>query len=95
MDVNTHARKTDPLSSHLASLDNSNRRQDQIETVVSMVKRNPGRTSMEMASSGHCRYMVARRLSDAVIKGLVVKGPQRTCTISNRLSLTWLPKLDD
>jgi len=96
MEVNAHARTTDPVSSHVAALENAGRRGDQVELCVELVTKRAGLTSMEYASrSEHCRYMLARRLSDAAARGLIAKGPQRTCSVSERLSLTWLPMRHD
>lgn len=96
MQTNTHARTTDPLSSHLAALDNSSRRDAQVGVCVALVCRHPGLTSMELASRGDvCRYMLARRLSDAAKRGMVVKGPQKHCDVSGKLAMSWDPSLDD
>lgn len=88
------ARATDPETSHLAAeeVTASGVRQQQIGMAIAAVRAHPDRTSMELAqATGHDRYMLARRLPDAVTAGAVRKGGARTCTVSGRKALTWLP----
>lgn len=88
------ARATDPESSHRAAdeVTASGRRAAQIAQVIDAVRHYPGRTSMELADlTGLDRYLLARRLPEAVTAGTVVKGAQRECRVSHRLALTWLP----
>ena len=49
---------------------------------------------MELARlTGLDRYLLARRLPEAVTAGAIVKGQQRVCSVSDRLALTWLPTM--
>ena len=91
----THARKTDPLSSHQAAADNAQSwREDQIHTVAKMVALLPGATSRELSQYFNAdRHMVARRLPDAEAKGLVSRGSQRCCQHTHKLALTWQPQV--
>lgn len=86
------ARATDPESSHRAAAEitASGRRQQQIAMVINMVRKFPGMTSMELAGmTGEDRYVIARRLPEAVTAGAVVKGIQRPCSVTGKLALTW------
>ena len=88
------ARKSDPASSHLAAAEvtASGKRQQQIGLVIDLVRKFPGLTSMELAGmSGEDRYMIARRLPEALTAGAIRKGEQRTCSVTGRLALTWWP----
>ena len=89
----SHARKTDPISSHLAASENAKRRPKQIIDTARLVNKLPGKTSAELARmTGADRYMLARRCPDAEEKKLVSRGDMRVCTVSNRMALTWWPK---
>lgn len=88
------ARRSDPASSHLAAAEvtASGKRQQQIGLVIDLVRKFPGLTSMELAGmSGEDRYMIARRLPEALTAGAIRKGEQRTCSFTGRLALTWWP----
>ena len=88
------ARKSDPASSHLAAAEvtASGKRQQQIGLVIDLVRKFPGLTSMELAGmSGEDRYMIARRLPEALTAGAIRKGEQRACSVTGRLALTWWP----
>jgi hypothetical protein len=88
------ARSTDPESSHRAAneITASGRRQQQIAMVINMVRKFPGMTSMELAGmTGEDRYVIARRLPEALTAGAVVKGIQRPCSVTGKLALTWWP----
>ena len=89
----SHARKSDPLSSHLAASENSKRRPEQTLDTARLVNKLPGRTSAELAfMTGGDRYVIGRRCPDAERMGLIVRGDMKTCSISGRLALTWWPK---
>lgn len=88
------ARANDPESSHCAGeeITASGRRQQQIAMTISVVRKHPGHTSMELSEiTGVCRFVLARRLPEAVTAGAVVKGIQRPCSVTGKLALTWLP----
>lgn len=101
MELTPAARNTDPVSSHLAATEVtvSGEREAQIMQVAMEVKNYIGYTSRELANiTGLDRYMLARRLSDAEKQSLVKKGPQRKCSIADRMAITWYPincDLDD
>lgn len=88
------ARRRDASSSHAAAeaVTLSGRRDAQLAETIAAVRKHPGKTSMELAQkTGLDRYMIARRLPEAVTAGAVKKGGQSTCTVSQRLALTWWP----
>lgn len=88
------ARSSDPESSHRAAneITASGRRQQQIAMVIDMVRKFPGMTSMELAGmTGEDRYVLARRLPEAVTAGAIAKGQQRPCSVTGKLALTWWP----
>jgi hypothetical protein len=90
--METHARLTDPITSHLAAAENAPRRPAQVEMVTELVEAFPGLTSQELAQqTGEDRYMLARRLPDAERKHLVTKAEPRMCHVSNRMAVTWKP----
>lgn len=90
--MNSHARKTDPITSHLAAAENRKRRPAQVNEVAVFVAKYPGLTSSELAAKAKLdRYMVARRLPDAERAGLVRRGMQRKCRIGGRPAMVWYP----
>lgn len=88
------AKNIDPDTSHLAAdeITESGQRKRQLDIAVDLVGANPGMTRAELAKeSGLCKFMIARRLSDA--KGLLVRqGAKRKCSVDNRMVVTWWPK---
>jgi hypothetical protein len=88
------ARATDPESSHLAAeqITRSGRRGQQLALTIASVRSFPGYTSQELAEkTGHDRYMLARRLPEAVIAGAVKKGIIAECSVTRRKALLWWP----
>lgn len=88
------ARNTDPFTSHLSSAEitNSGQRTSQSILVSQLVADAPGKTSQELAHmSNNDRHMIARRLPDAERFGWVMRGPAKTCSITNKKALTWFP----
>ena len=86
------ARRSDPESSHQASdaITRSGQRGQQIGMAIDAVRMHPGSTSYELALATDIdRYVMARRLPDALKVGAVVKGEQRTCDVTGHLALTW------
>jgi hypothetical protein len=86
------ARARDPESSHRAAAEitTSGTRAHQQAQTVAAVRAFPGCTSQELSErTGLERYMLARRLPEAVTAGRVRKGEQRTCAVTGRLALTW------
>ena len=89
----THARRTDPVTSHEAAEFNEPRRPAQVVIVAEKVKRYPGHTSAELAALSQLgRYVFGRRLSDAAALGLVyMSDEKRKCRLSRRNAMTWHP----
>lgn len=88
------ARRADPRTSHLAAthVTATGKRAQQQDLTAAAVRDLPGRTSHELAKHTKLdRHMLARRLSECVTAGTVRKGPSRTCSITGRQALTWLP----
>lgn len=62
----------------------------QIPEVVRALARHPKVTSMELAQLVQMdRHLIARRLPEAEKEGLVKRGKQRKCAISQRNAITW------
>ena len=88
-----HARKTDPISSHLAANENAKRRPEQVLETAAKVTKYKGKTTAELAYiTTSDRYILGRRCPDAERMGLIVRGDLRVCTVSGRMALTWWPK---
>ncbi len=88
------ARTSDPISSHLAAkeITASGKRTQQQAQAVAAVRAWPGCTSFELAMKTDIdRYVLARRLPEVVLAGLVQKGDPKHCTVTGRLALTWWP----
>ncbi len=85
------ARRSDPVSSHLAAREiNQGIRSKQALIVLGLVRRHPGKTSLELSRlSDLDRYQIARRLSDLEHSGEVEKGEIRVCEIAGRMAVTW------
>lgn len=85
------SRRSDPESSHQAAERLAEFRVKQYELVAGLLAAFPGEhTSLELAElSGHDRYMIARRLTDARTAGLVENGEARICKQAGTLALTW------
>jgi hypothetical protein len=89
------ARTTDPYTSRQAAerVTMSGSRADHLTRIVKAVQERPGRTSAELAiDSGMERHEAARRTADAAQAGLIVRGAPKTCSVSGRAAVTWLPK---
>jgi len=88
------ARNSDPVTSHLAAeeITASGKRAHQQHQAVAAVRANPGCTSFELALKCDLdRYMLARRLPEVVLAGLVRKGEPKHCSVTGRLALSWWP----
>lgn len=91
------ARSTDPATSHLAAdtITASGQRHAQLVQTIQAVEQHPGLTSYELSvRTGLDRYMLARRLPEAVTAGRVVKGGARECTVTRHKATLWWP-VDD
>ncbi len=91
--IQTHARRTDPITSHEAAEFNETRRQSQVELVAEKVRRYPDHTSAELAALTQLdRHLVGRRLSGARDAGLIyMSACKRKCRLSRRNAMTWWP----
>lgn len=90
--VHPRARKSDPLTSHLAAAEGekSGRFKAQAKQVLEAVKAFPGRTSRELAREAKMdRYVFARRLPELETDGEVRKGEPRECWVGKRQAVTW------
>lgn len=89
------ARKRHPVTSKRAAIEvvREGLVDTQVDRVVRAVRRWPGNTATELAErAGLCRYMVGKRLSVAVERGLIRRGVKVQCTVTRRLALTWRPR---
>lgn len=89
------ARRTDPASSHQAAEIHtlSGKRGQQQDQAAAAVRQFPGCTSFELAMRTDLdRYMLARRLPECETAGRVRRGIQRTCTVTGRVAMEWLPR---
>ncbi|MCH8505984.1 MAG: MarR family transcriptional regulator [Ectothiorhodospiraceae bacterium] len=87
------SRRTDPESSHAAAehVTAVGLRARQQRLVMRGFVRFPGMTTRELAARMNvCRYVVARRASE-LVPGYLEQGPQRRCTVTGRLAITWRP----
>lgn len=94
--MNHPARTTDISTSHEAArhVVNSGLQQHQQACAIVAVRQNPGLTSAELAGvTGLDRFMLARRLPEALAEGLVFRGEPRKCGVSGRRACTWLSEL--
>lgn len=92
--MNHPARTTDISTSHEAArhVVDSGLQQHQQACAIVAVRQNPGLTSAELAAAtGLDRFMLARRLPEALADGLVFRGEARKCDISGRRACTWFP----
>ena len=88
------ARSSDPFTSHEAAHDaeSSGRASAQRQICLGEVLKNPGKTAAEIAVAvGLERHAPSRRLPELRDAGLVVNGPARVCSVTGRMSITWLP----
>ncbi len=84
------ARKTDPLSSHIAAAKSKGKAaQDRVRCVAAVLA-NPGRTSYELSiETGLDRHMLGRRLYEC--KGIKKGTRLRKDNYTGTPSLTWWP----
>lgn len=86
------ARKSDEPTSHAAAREvtESGRREGQLLAVLALVRKYPGRTSLELASLSKLdRHVIARRLPELETAGYISRGEIRKCTAGNRSAMTW------
>jgi len=88
------ARNSDPFTSHRAACEAeaSGRAGAQRQLCLDEVLRSPGKTAAEIAVAVDLeRHAPSRRLPELRDAGLVKNGPARICSITGRMSITWLP----
>lgn len=88
------ARRTDPISSHLAAeqITASGARGQQQAQAAAAVRAFPGCTSFELAMKTSIdRYVLARRLPECVTGNTVRKGELKTCSVTGRKAIAWWP----
>ena len=87
----SQARKTDPITSHLAANDSKENNERQRIEMLEFLKGNSGLTSHELGkiSPIYDRYQFARRLSEMAKAGTVRNSDNKRCGVSGRLAMTW------
>ncbi|HET9189826.1 MAG TPA: helix-turn-helix domain-containing protein [Rudaea sp.] len=88
-------RRTDPTPSRQAAehVTAIGSRADHLKRIIAAVVARPGRTSAELAQDiGMERHEAARRTADAANAGLIVRGPNKTCSVGGRAAVTWWPR---
>ncbi len=83
----------DPDTSRIAGevLTRSGRRWSMKMRILKAMRNSDGWTSAELAHNHRLdRHMVARRLPDMEVDGLVYKGAARKCSTTGSRSVTWL-----
>jgi|TARA_R110000850_G_scaffold264898_1_gene394200 hypothetical protein len=87
----SQARKTDPITSHLAANDSELNNERQRIKMLEFLLEHSGLTSNELGriSSVYDRYQFARRLSEMAKLGTVINTNNRKCRVSGRLAMTW------
>ena len=85
------ARRTDPPESKSAARAVADGAvAEQVRTLAAMVAAHPHRTGNELGRYGPLdARQVSRRLSNAVVAGLIVRGPSRKCGVTMRQAATW------
>jgi predicted HTH transcriptional regulator len=87
------ARNTDLVSSHIAAarIEGSTAAHQRAQAVAA-VSNNPGRTSSELAEeTGLDRYMLARRLPEALKAGAVTRNGPRADSYTGNPGMVWWP----
>lgn len=92
----THARKTDPITSHKAAERNARVRHTQVHEVVYWLGSNRATTAevAAMASAAGAknmdRWTVGRRMPDAERQGYVRRVGERKCTVVRSDCVIWM-----
>ena len=87
------ARRTDPVTSHLAAAGNllSGANASQRAACLAAMEDGVGMTSDEIAAAaGVTPHVSGRRLPELERAGLVVRGPARVSKVGGRLGTTWV-----
>ena len=86
----TQARKTDPITSHLAANDSKENNERQRIEMLEFLQTNNGLTSHELGKKSpvYDRYQFARRLPEMAKAGTVRSSDHKRC-VSGRLAMTW------
>ena len=87
----TQARKTDPITSHLAANDSKENNERQRIEMLEFLQTNSGLTSHELGKKSpvYDRYQFARRLPEMAKAGTVRNSDNKRCGVSGRLAMTW------
>ena len=87
----SQARKTDPITSHLAANDSKENNEKQRIEMLEFLKENSGLTSLELGKKSpvYDRYQFARRLPEMAKEGTVKNMDNKRCSFSKRLAMTW------
>jgi hypothetical protein len=86
----TQARRTDPITSHLAANDSKENNEKQRIEMLEFLQTNSGLTSHELGKKSpvYDRYQFARRLPEMAKAGTVRRSDHKRC-VSGRLAMTW------
>jgi hypothetical protein len=83
------ARRSDPVTSHLAAERVKPKLRKQQEAVLAALTRWPGSTAVELAKvAGLDRYLVSRRLPE-LVPVWARRGKPRVCTVAGTIQGTW------
>ena len=88
------ARNSDPANSHAAEarINREGTRESATERAVGVVRTDPGLTSAEYEDRyGDGTGKIRKRLNDGMIRGLIVKGTSRACSVTGYVACTWWP----
>ena len=88
------SRTSDPVTSHMAAreAEKSGRAASQRAICLASVLAYPGQSAAEIASqTGLERHVPSRRLPELRDRGLIVNGEPRSCTVTGRISMIWMP----
>ena len=92
--MKARARNTDPPTSHAAAreVEKKGHAADQRAICLAEARKNPGQTAAEIArATGLERHAPSRRLPELRDAGLLRNGETIRCSVTRRLSITWLP----
>jgi hypothetical protein len=93
--MTARARSRDPITSHIAAqeAESSGRATSQRQICLIEVWKQPGRTAA--VTAGMQRHVPSRRLPELRESGQVTNGPERECSVTGHLSMTWYPLQED
>jgi len=88
--METLARRSDPVSSHLAGLDAHSFREHHYREIVRLVSEHPNHTAKELAQYSDLEHQqISRRMKELEKRGQIRRVLMRTCRVGGKLSTTW------